>query len=183
MKGFESLIINRRSSRKFTDQKLSPDDVQKILQAALLAPTSKNRKSYEFIAVDNEDVLKQLAECKDSNAVFLAESALGVVVLGDKTKSDCWIEDTSLAAIYMQLQAEESGLGSCWCQVRGRRIMDDDSEDYVRELLNIPDYYGVLCIIAFGYKAQERNPNDLSKLTWEKVHIGRFDDDFEPLMA
>jgi nitroreductase len=181
MKDFEALTISRRSTRKFTERKLTPDDVHKILQAALLAPTSKNSKSYELIAVDNETVLKQLSECKDSGAAFVAESALAVVVSGDKTLSDCWIEDASIAAVFMQLEAEDLGIGSCWCQVRGRRIMEEESEPYVRELLNIPHHYGVLCIIGFGYKNQERKPNDLSKLTWEKVHIGRFGGDLEPV--
>ena len=183
MKDFESLIVNRKSTRTFTNRKLSPDDVQKILQVALLAPTSRNSQSCEFVAVDNESVLKRLAECKDSGAMFLADSALAVVVLGDKTKSDCWIENASIAATYMQLQAEEFDLGSCWCQVKGRRIMEEDSEHFVRELLNIPHYYGVLCIIGFGYKAQEHSPNDVSKLPWEKVHIGRFGGEQYSLMT
>ncbi|MDR2148056.1 MAG: nitroreductase family protein [Tannerella sp.] len=183
MKDFESLIVSRQSARKFTERKLSPDDVQKILQAALLAPTSRNSRSYEFVAVENETVLKQLSECKNSTALFLAESALAIVVLGDRTKSDCWIEDASLAAIYMQLQAEDLGLGSCWCQVRGRSIMEEDSEHYVRELLHIPHNYGVLCIIGFGYKAQEGNSGNLSKPAWEKVHIEYFNGGFELLMA
>ncbi|MDR0836047.1 MAG: nitroreductase family protein [Tannerella sp.] len=183
MEDFEKLIVSRRSTRKFKERKLSPDDVHIILQAALLAPSSKNSKSYEFVAVDNETVLKQLSECKDSGASFLAESALAIVVLGDKIKSDCWIEDASIAAICMQLQAEDLCVGSCWCQVRGRRIMEEDSEQYVRELLNIPHQYGVLCIIGFGEKGQERKLNDLSRLTWEKVHIERFTGNNEPFMA
>jgi nitroreductase len=183
MKNFETLAISRRSTRKFTEQKLSPDDVHKLLQAALLAPTSKNSKSYGFVAVENENVLKQLSECKNSGASFVAESALAVVVLGDRTLSDCWIEDASIAATFMQLEAEDLGIGSCWCQVRGRRIMEEDSEHYVRELLNIPHHFGVLCIIGFGYKGQERKPNDLSKLTWEKVHVERFNANDDPLTA
>ncbi|MDR2385823.1 MAG: nitroreductase family protein [Tannerella sp.] len=181
MKDFEMLIINRRSTRKFKARKLSPDDVHNILQAGLLAPSSKNSKSYEFVAVDNRSVLKQLSECKDSGATFVAESVLSVVVMGNKTKSDCWIEDASIAAVFMQLEAEDLGVGTCWCQVRGRRAMEEDAEQYVRELLNIPYHYGVLCIIGFGYKGQERNPNDLSKLAWEKVHINAFKENNEPL--
>jgi nitroreductase len=183
MKNFETLVTNRRSTRKFTSKHLSPDDVHKILQAALLAPTSKNSKSYEFVAVEDETVLKQLSECKDTGATFVAESALAVVVLSDKTRSNCWIEDASVAAIYMQLQAEDLDIGSCWCQVRGRDIMGEDSERCVRELLNIPHHYGVLCLIGFGHKGQERHPNDLSKLAWEKVHVGRFNESSEPLTA
>ncbi|MDR2679485.1 MAG: nitroreductase family protein [Tannerella sp.] len=175
MKDFESLITARRSTRKFTKQQISPEKVQKILQSALLAPTSKNCKSWEFVAVENKQVLKQLSVCKDAGGAFLEGCALAVVVLGDKTTTDAWIEDASIAAIYMQLQAEDLGLGSCWCHVRNRFAGDTESEQYVRDLLEIPDRFGVLCIIGLGVRDQERKPNDLSKLTWEKVHIGKME--------
>ena len=183
MKDFESLIIARRSTRKFTEQQISPEEVQMLLQAALLAPTSKNGKSWEFVAIENKDMLKQLSVCKDSGASFLEGCTLAIVILGDRTLTDIWIEDASIAAAYMQLQAEDLGLGSCWCHIRGRYLGEMSSEQYVRDMIGIPENYGVLCIIGFGYKDQERKPNDLSKLTWEKIHIGCFKVDDKPLLA
>ena len=183
MENFESLIIARRSTRKFTEQQISPEDVQRIFQAALLAPTSKNAKSWEFVVVENKDMLRQLSVCKDAGGAFLGECTLAVVVTGDKSLIDTWIEDASIAATYMQLQAEDSGIGSCWCHVRNRSLGEKPSEQYVRDMLGIPNNFGVLCIIGFGYKNQERKPNDLSKLTWEKIHINRFKADDKPLMA
>ena len=174
MKDFESLITARRSTRKFTKQQISPEKVQKILQSALLAPTSKNCKSWEFVAVEDQPLLRQLSVCKDDGCAFLERCTLAVVVSGDRTKTDAWIEDASIAATYMQLQAEDLGLGSCWCHVRNRFAGDTDAEQYVRDLLEIPDRFGILCIIGLGIKDQERKPNDLSKLTWEKVHIEKF---------
>jgi nitroreductase len=175
MKDFESLIIARRSTRKFKEQQLLPEDVRKLLQSALLAPTSKNSKSWEFVAVEDKDMLRQLSVCKDAGGVFLEGCALAVVVMGDRTITDAWIEDASIAAVFIQLQAEDLGLGSCWCHVRNRFTGGDmESGQYVRELLDIPDHFGILCIIGIGYKEQERKPNDLTKLTWEKVHIETF---------
>jgi nitroreductase len=183
MKNFETLITDRRSTRKFTSERLSPDEVHKILQAALLAPTSKNSRSCEFVAVEDAAVLKHLSECKDTGAAFVAGSALAVAVLCDKTVSGCWIEDASIAAIYMQLQAEDLNIGSCWCQVRGRSMTGEDSEDRVRELLNIPHHYGVLCLIGFGRRGEKRHPCDLSKLAREKVHVEKFNRGDRPLTA
>lgn len=183
MKNFESLIIARRSTRKFKEESLTVDEVQKILQAALLAPTAKNGKSWEFVAVENKDLLQQLSTCKNAGGAFLEGCALGVVVLGDKTLTDTWVEDASIAAAFMQLQAEDLGIGSCWCHIRDRYLGEMPSEQYVRSLLNIPENFGVLCIIGFGHKDQERKPNDLTKLTWEKVHIDGFTADDQPLMA
>ena len=183
MENFESLIIERRSTRKFTEQTISPDDVHKLLQAALLAPTSKNGKSWEFVAIENKDMLRQLSACKDSGAAFLDGCTLAIVVLGNSTITDVWVEDAAIAATYMQLQAEDLGLGSCWCHTHNRTLGEMSSEQYVRDLIGIPDDFGVLCIIGFGHKEQVRKPNDLSKLTWEKVHIGGYAADDRPLMA
>ena len=174
MENFESLIGARRSTRKFTDEQLPVDDVQIILQSALLAPTSKNCKSYEFVAVEDKDMLSRLSRCKNSGSAFLEGCAFAVVVLGDKTITDIWVEDATIAATYMQLQAEDLNIGSCWCHIRNRMVDNRSSEQYVRDLLEIPPHFGVLCIIGFGYKNQELHPHNLSNLRWEKIHIGRF---------
>ncbi|MDR1098092.1 MAG: nitroreductase family protein [Tannerella sp.] len=174
MKNFESLIIARRSTRKFAERQIPPEDVQKLLQSALLAPTSKNSKSIEFVAVEDKRLLQQLSVCKNAGGAFLEGCALAVAVTGDRTVTDAWIEDASIAAVFIQLQAEDLGLGSCWCHVRNRFTGDMESEQYVRELLEIPDHFGVLCIIGIGYKEQGRKPNDLTKLAWEKIHIETF---------
>ena len=174
MDSFESILVTRRSMRKYTDQPLPADDVRKLLQAALLAPTSKNCKSWEFVAVEDKEILKQLSLCKNSGSAYLEGCAMAVVVLGDKTVTDIWVEDAAIAAGFMQLQAEALNIGSCWCNIRNRCLDEASSEDYVRDLLGIPDHFGVLCIIGFGYKNQELRPHDLSRLAWEKVHAGWF---------
>lgn len=90
-------------------------------------------------------------------------------------ESDVWVEDASIASIYMQLQAEDLGLGSCWCQIRNRQMEDDtDAAQYVRGLLDVPYQLDVLSIIGIGYKDQERKPFDESHLQWEKIHLGTF---------
>ena len=184
MRSFTSLITGRRSTRKFTDKLLSPEQVESILKSALMAPTSKNGFSWQFVVVEDKNILSQLAGCKKHGAAFLGGCALAIVVLCDVIQTDVWIEDASIAAIYMQLQAEDLGLGSCWCQVRNR-LTDDgrESEQYVRELLGIPRQFGVLTIIGFGQKEQGQKPLDKSHLLWEKVHIGKFANQETPLLS
>ena len=184
MENFESLILKRRSTRNFTDRLISTDEVHKILQAALLAPTSKNCKSYEFVVVEDRDMLRRLSGCKNSGCAFLEGCTLAVVVLGDKTVTDIWVEDASIAATYMQLQAEDLNIGSCWCHIRNRRLGETtSSEQIVRDLLDIPGQYGVLCIIGFGYKSRDGKPHDLSGLRWDKMHHGQFPPINKPFMA
>lgn len=175
MKDFASLIKNRRSTRKYTGQLLNPDQVATILKAALMAPTSKSKNSWQFIVVEDKEMLEKLAGCKPHGAAFLKDCAMAVVVVANFMESDVWVEDASVASIYMQLQAEDLGLGSCWCQIRNRQTEnEEDSSQYVRLLLNIPYQLEVLSIIGFGYKVKPNKPFDESRLQWEKIHLGTY---------
>ncbi len=175
MSDFQNLLIRRRSIRKFSTALLSPDEIRKIIEAALLSPTSKNRHSWEFIAVEEKEALTKLSVCKPGSAAFIADAPLAVVVLGNPLISDAWVEDASIAAINMQLQAEELGIGSCWVQVRNRNYSETiQAGEYINEVLEIPMPLEVLCVIAFGKKERERTPADLENLHWEKVHIGTY---------
>lgn len=175
MESFASLIKARRSTRKFTDRLLNPEQVEMILKAALMAPASKRTNPWQFVVVEEREMLAKLATCKKAGSSFLEGCALAVVVLANVMESDVWVEDASIASIYMQLQAEDLGLGSCWCQIRNRfRDEDAEANQYVRDLLDIPYQLDVLSIIGFGYKDQERKPFDESRLQWEKIHIGKY---------
>ena len=175
MSNFLNLLIKRRSIRKFKDELLQPEETEMILKAALLAPTSKNSHSCQFVVVEDKEILQKLSNCKPQSSKFIADSALAIVVLGNPLVSDVWIEDASIASIAMQLQAEDIGIGSCWVQVREREYNETiTSADYVRDILEVPMPYEVLSIIAFGKKEKERRPNDEELLTWENVHIGSF---------
>jgi len=175
MESFAELIKRRRSIRKFTNELLTPEEVECLLKAALMAPSSKRSNSWQFVLVEDKEMLKNLAACKKNGASFLESSALAIVVLGNPMESDVWIEDASIASIYIQLQAEDLGLGSCWCQVRNRETAaETESAQYVRDLLEIPYQLEVLSIIGIGHKDQERKQFDESHLQWEKIHIGKY---------
>ncbi len=175
MESFASLIKQRRSTRKFTEEPLTPEQVEAILKAGLMAPSSKRSNPWQFIVVEDKEMLQKLAHCKNGGSAFLEGCSLAVVVCADVMASDVWVEDASVASIYMQLQAEDLGLGSCWCQIRNRVTEDErDSNDYVRFLLQIPYQLDVLSIIGFGHKDQVRKPFDESHLQWEKIHLGKY---------
>ena len=175
MESFASLIKQRRSTRKFTEEPLTPEQVEAILKAGLMAPSSKRSNPWQFIVVEDKEMLQKLAHCKNGGSAFLEGCLLAVVVCADVMASDVWVEDASVASIYMQLQADDLGLGSCWCQIRNRVTEDErDSNDYVRFLLQIPYQLDVLSIIGFGHKDQVRKPFDESHLQWEKIHLGKY---------
>lgn len=172
---FQSLITNRRSIRKFTDEPLKPEQVELILKAALKSPSSKSKNPWQFLLIEDKGMLEKLSLCKASASKPIAGCTLAIVVVADPLTSDVWIEDTSIASIMVQLQAEDLGLGSCWIQVRERFTEEGiPSGEYIRELLDIPMQLQVLSVIVLGNKAQERPPFDEDKLQWEKIHIEKF---------
>jgi nitroreductase len=175
MENFSELIKQRRSMRKFTSEELSQEEVVALMKAALMSPSSKRSNSWQFILVDDEETLRQLSQCKESGAAFVAEAPLAIVVMGDPLVSDVWIEDASIASLMIQLQAEDLGLGSCWVQIRERYAADGTSaNDRVHEILDIPLQLQVLSIIAVGHKGMERKPFNEEHLLWEKISINRY---------
>ena len=129
----------------------------------------------DHIIVDEKDTIEKLADAKDMGSQFMKGAPLAIVVIGDPQQNDCWVEDGSIAAIYMQLQAEELGLGTCWVQMRGRGLSDGTSAgNIIRGILGMPDNYDVLCVLAVGHKADERKPQNEERLKWENVHINKF---------
>lgn len=175
MESLHQLLVERRSIRRYKDQPLSADEVKTILEAALLSPTGKNCRAWHFVAVDDKEMLLRLSECKSAGAGPVAGCALAVAVAVDVTASETWVEDASIAASNMMLQARDLGIGSCWIEVNGRLSADGTpTEDIVSELLGLPEQIQPLCIVTFGYPEEERKPQNTDKLLWERVHLGTF---------
>lgn len=169
------LLFKRRSIRKFSDHTVAADQMDRILQAALLAPSSKSKYPCEFIVVDNKEINEKLSECKPHGASFLKNTPISVVVAGDIEKSDVWIEDCSIAASLILLQAEKEGLGACWIQVRERPHDETcTAETYIQNLLHLPVNLKVLAIVAIGHKDGEKPSRDKSFLMRDKIHFNRF---------
>lgn len=175
MESFNELIKARRSMRKFTDEELTQEQVVTLMKAALMAPSSKRSNPWQFVVVDDKETLKKLSLCKEQASQFIADAALAVVVTADPLASDVWIEDASIASIYLQLQAEDMGLGSCWVQVRERLAVSGiSSNEYVHEVLDLPLQLQVLSIVAIGHKGMERKPFNEEHLQWEKIHLNKY---------
>lgn len=175
MTAFKDLVQLRRSHRKFTTDEIDAEDVRKIMRAALMAPTSKGQRAWQFVVTDDPMDIEKLSDAKDLGSQFMKGAPLAIAVLGDPVQNDCWIEDGAIAAISMQYQAEELGLGSCWVQMRGRGLADGTSADTViRGILDIPENLSVLCVIVLGHKADERKPQNEDRLKWENVHLNKY---------
>ena len=149
------LLQSRRSIRKYTDEHISDETLEKILQAGLLAPSSRAIYPVELVAVRDKEMLRGLSECKAAGAAMLKNADAAIVVMGDTAKSDAWIEDCSITMTLMMLEATEQGVGSCWVQCRGRQTAEGTStEERIRALLSLPENYGALAILSLGMPAE-----------------------------
>lgn len=170
-----TLLLKRRSCRRFKNDTVEPEKTEKLLQAAQLAPSGKNTRPWEFIVIQDRQTLQKLGNCRTPNQPFLPGSPLAIAVLADTTKTDTWIEDASIAAAFIQLQAESLSLGSCWVQIRMRESnQNTDSETYIKKLLDIPEHMAVLCIIAIGYPNETLPPHTLEEQDTEKIHTEKY---------
>ncbi len=150
-------LRQRRSIRRYQDQPIPPDALEVLKEALLRSPSSREIRPWSFVLVEDKDLLDKLSKAKPHGAGFLKGAGLGIVVCGDSTRSDVWIEDCSIAAVIAHLTATSLGLGSCWIQIRERHYDDaTTAEAYVRKLLSLPEHINVLAIVAVGYGAEEK---------------------------
>lgn len=139
------ILKNRRSIRKFTEEKVSKEDLEKILKAGLLAPSSMGKKPVEFIVVEDKEVISKLENCKKYGTLPLKTAPFVIAVIGDSQLSDVWVEDASIVSILIQLEVEKLGLGSTWIQMRKgnqlKKIQKKLLEKYLRFLKNMEFYH------------------------------------------
>jgi nitroreductase len=172
---FMDLIRVRRSVRKFKNRDVEPEKIDRLIEAALRSPSSRGVNPWEFVVVTDPELLGRLSAAKPHGASFLKKAPLAVVVCADPGKSDVWVEDASIAAIFLHLAAASLGLGSCWIQIRKRdHAPGRTAGEYVRKLLHIPEGLEVESIVAIGYPAEEKLPHPASSLMDEKVSYNRY---------
>lgn len=169
---FDELLLKRRSVRKFTDENITKKELNQILNAGLLAPTSRNRKPCNFLVVSNKETLKELADVKEHGSKFLADANKAIVVIANTLVSDTWIEDSSIALSFMHLMAANIGVGSCWIQMHLRKSSEgEDSEKLVRDIVKIDDYFRVVGILALGIPDGDVKPHSLDELDKTGIHF------------
>ena len=172
---FLSLVKKRRSIRQYQDKPVEKGKIELLIEAALRSPSSRGFNPWEFIVVTDRDLLEKLSKAKAHGASFLKNAPLGIVVCADPEKCDVWVEDASIASIFLHLAAESLDLGSCWIQIRMR--MHDQTktaQEYVQELLNIPGNLNVESMIAIGYPAESKPPHRKENLPYEKVYYNEY---------
>ncbi len=167
---FLDLLKKRRSIRQFMEKPVEKEKIDLLVEAMLRSPSSRGLNPWEFVVVTNGEMIDELAKAKAHGSSFLKNGPLAIVVCGDPTRGDVWVEDCSIAALIIHLAATDLGLGSCWIQIRQR---DHDgkisAEEYVKKLLGLRENLMVEAIIAIGYPKEEKPGHPHSSLPFDKV--------------
>ena len=167
-------IATRKSVRKFDPLRTVEDEkVEKILKAAMCAPSAMDRRPWEFVVVKDKAQLQKLGERLPSSHCCRG-AQLAIVVCGSLDNGlpgrgkEYWIHDCSAAAMNILLAAHGLGLGAVWTGV----FPGEDRVAKVREILSIPDGYAPLNIIPIGYPAED--PAVKNKWNPAKIHADRW---------
>ncbi len=188
METFRDLALRRRSYRKYQERPVEREKIEQILEIALASPSGKRINPWEFIVVEDRDILRQMSACRTYGSQMLDGAPLGIIIALDTAKADTWQCDGAIAAMDILLASEDLDLGACWMQVYGRTspadseslavsqepLAEEPAENMIKRLTGIPEHLTVLCVIAIGYKGEEKKPINPEKLQYEKIHWGKW---------
>ena len=167
-------IATRRSIRRFDPLRAVEDEkVEKILKAAMCAPSAMDKRPWEFVVVKDKAQLQKLGE-RLPNSRVANGAQLAIVVCGSLDNGlpgrckEYWIHDCSAASMNILLAAHALGLGAVWTGV----YPGEDRVAAVREIFSIPDGFMPLNVIPLGYAAENPSPKD--KWNSAKIHIDRW---------
>jgi len=164
-------IFNRRSIRKFEDRPVEQEKIDKLLRAAMQAPSAANQQPWEFIVVENKDNLKTLSLTTPYSKP-VADSAVTLVLLGNSNDFKVptgWQQDMGAAAQNILLEATHLELGAVWLGV----ATADVAIDYIKNLYNLPENIKPFAMIAIGYPNGQKN-EFVDRYVAAKVHYEKW---------
>jgi nitroreductase len=153
---FHAVVANRRSVRAFRSDPIEPERLNRVLEAARLAPSAKNIQPWKFVVVRDAPTITELAVACH-NQQFIAQAP--VVVCGCADEAVCyggmggywnsWAVDLAIALEHIMLAATAEGLGTCW--------IGSFQEAEVRRILGIPEAIRPVALTPLGYAARSYN--------------------------
>jgi nitroreductase len=148
-------IRTKRAVRKFKEEALPEDVIRAILNAGRRSQSSKNEQGWQFIAIQDKEILKELSEC-GTWAGHLAGAMLGVAILTpEPTEKFQFMFDAGQAAAFMQLAAWELGVGSVPASIY--------EAEKAREILGFPPEWHLRIALSFGFPADEAKLTSIPK--------------------
>lgn len=166
-------LHTRRSIRRFTDAPVDSESVNRLLDAAMIAPSAGNARPWQFVVVDDKAVLAEVPGI-NKYAAMAPEAPLGIVVCGDLDRErykGFWVQDCSAAVQNILLAATGLGLGAVWTGIypEAERVAG------FQKLLQLPERIIPLALVVVGHPAQQaERAEHKSRFEPELVHRNRW---------
>ena len=150
-------IFERMSIRKYEDRPVEDDKIEKLLRAAMAAPSAVNQQPWEFYIVEDPDILEELYE----TTPYAKLTAKAPVAIVTAYRKECTVPayaqiDLSICMENMWLATDEVGLGGVWMGIAPL----EDRMEKVEKIIGIPESQRAFGIFALGYPAEERTQQD-----------------------
>ena len=164
-------IRKRRTVRSFTDEEVTNEQVETILEMAMYAPTYMNRKPWYFVIIRDKDLQTKLGETLGVRP-YIQQAAVVIAVYGDPKISNTWDLDGCAAVENMLIAATAMDLGSAWAGSPGN-VAWDDAEKLMRQALNVPEGFRALSLVCLGHPAKVIVPHTKDeRYDQTRVHYG-----------
>ena len=161
-------IFGRRSIRLYSPEAVSEAEVQKLLEAAMAAPSAAAKDPWRFVVVRNRQTLADIVAALP-NCQMLAGAALGIAVCGELPAAhdqqlSYLLQDCSAAIENLLLAAHILGLGACWLGVHPR----EQRMNALKKILSLPPSVIPVACIAIGHPAETKQPR--TRFNQDYVH-------------
>lgn len=145
----QETLLNRRSIRKYKDQKISSQDINTMLKAAMYAPSAMNTQAWHFIVIEDKNILLNTLQ-SIPYAEMLKQSTAAILVCGDSSieKNESWLlQNCSAVTQNILLSAFGLGIGSCWIGIQGM----DEIVRNIKHQFKLPENIVPVSLISLGY--------------------------------
>lgn len=164
-------IMTRRSIRKYTHDAVSEELIEKLLRAAMSAPSAGNQQAWRFVVITERGILDEIPKYHPYSGM-LKGAPLAILVCGDlelETRKGYWIQDCAAATENILISANALGLGAVWLGVYPR----EERVSGIKKLLNLPEHIIPLSLIPVGHPAESHPPSD--RFDESKIYYNEWD--------
>ena len=163
-------------TKEFDDKEIERKKIDKVLRAAMQAPSGMNRQPWEFVVVNDKDILLEMKKYSvGSRALDTAPMAIVILNREEIKRRDMGIslllsQDLGACTENLWLQAVEEGLGACWMGV----IPGSEGQRILSTVLELPNNVTPYAVIAIGYPAEEADIEPVDRYDKTRVHYNKY---------
>ena len=168
------LIRKRRTIRRFTDQEVSKEQVETLLEMAMCAPSRLNRQPWHFVVIRDKALQRDICDTCQGNPFYVEQAPVLIALCANPAESPTWMMDISAAAENLLLAATAMGLGGAWFGSPDTTFWIE-LESLLKDALDVPPHIRIPTMLAIGYPAEELPPHGKhDRFARGKVHYGKW---------